>query len=139
KRNCAALKDLAEQWLNIIRVMRDARIAHGDLAGVNVMVRVDGKMILIDYDGVYIPEFAVLSQILFGQDDFQHPQMTQRKFHEHMDAFSALVIYIALIALAAKPELWDKYAKIGLDGKLLDVNILFRRQDFQDPSQSLLF
>lgn len=139
KRNRAALKALSEQWLDILYVMGNAHIAHGDLAGVNVMVRVDGKMILIDYDGVYIPEFAGLTQVLLGQEDFQHPQMGQRKFQEHMDAFSGLVIYTALIALAAKPELWDKYAIIGLDGKLLDVNILFRRQDFQDPLQSPLF
>lgn len=135
----ATLKNLAEQWLHIVRTMQNARIAHGDLAGVNVMVRVDGKMVLVDYDGVYIPEFAGFAQVLLGQDDFQHPQMSKRAFHEHMDAFSALVMYIALIALSIKPELWEKYAKIGLDGKLLDVNMLFRRQDYLDPQQSPLF
>ncbi|HJT54878.1 MAG TPA: hypothetical protein VJ761_00175 [Ktedonobacteraceae bacterium] len=139
KRDRAALKDLAEQWLRILRTMQNARIAHGDLAGVNVMVRVDGKMVLVDYDGVYIPEFAGFAQMLLGQDDFQHPQMAKRAFHEHMDAFSALVMYIALIALSIKPELWEQYAKIGLDGKLLDVNMLFRQQDFLDPQQSPLF
>jgi hypothetical protein len=139
KRHRAALKDLAEQWISILRIMERARIAHGDLAGVNVMLHADGKLVLIDYDGVYIPEFAGLSQVLLGQDDFQHPQMARRKFNEHMDAFSALVIYTALIALAVKPELWDTYAKFGPDGKMLDVNILFRRQDFQHPQQSPLF
>ncbi len=139
KRNRAALKALAEQWLNILRTMQNARIAHGDLAGVNVMVRVDGKMILIDYDGVYIPEFVGRTQLLLGQEDFQHPQMGQRTFQENMDAFSALVIYTALIALSVKPELWDAYAKVGLDRKLLDTNTLFRKQDFEQPSQSPLF
>ncbi len=139
KRQSAVLKDLATQWIILLRTMERAHIAHGDLAGVNVMVHSDGKLILIDYDGVYIPEFAGLSQVLLGQDDFQHPQMAQRKFHEHMDAFSALVIYTALIALTVKPTLWDTYAKFGPDGKLLDVNILFRQQDFREPQQSPLF
>ncbi len=139
KRHRAALKDLAEQWISILRVMERAHIAHGDLAGVNVMVGADDKLVLIDYDGVYIPEFANLSQVLLGQDDFQHPQMAQRKFNEHMDAFSALVIYTALIALASKPELWNTYTKFGPNGNLLDTNILFRRQDFQNPQQSPLF
>ncbi len=139
KRHRAALKDLAEQWISILRIMERAHIAHGDLAGVNVMVRADDKLVLIDYDGVYIPEFANLSQVLLGQDDFQHPQMAQRKFNEHMDAFSALVIYTALIALASKPELWNTYTKFGPNGNLLDTNILFRRQDFQNPQQSPLF
>ncbi len=139
KRECAALKDLATQWIDMLRLMEQAHIAHGDLAGVNVMVRDDGRMVLIDYDGVHIPEFTGLSQVLLGQDDFQHPQMAQRRFSEHMDAFSALVIYTALIALAAKPELWDGYTAFTPDGKLLDVNMLFRKQDFQDPQHSPLF
>ncbi len=139
KRSRAVLKGLAEQWLDILRTMQNAHIAHGDLAGVNVMVRVDGKMILIDYDGVYIPEFVGRTQLLLGQEDFQHPQMGQRTYHDNMDAFSALVIYTALLALSVKPELWDTYAKVGPDGKLLDANILFRKQDFENPAQSPLF
>ncbi len=139
KRQRSALKDLAEKWITLLRIMQRAKIAHGDLAGVNVMIRGDGRMVLIDYDGTYIPEFAGLAPVLLGQDDFQHPQMAQRQFHEDIDAFSALVIYIALIALTVKPELWDTYAKFGSDGTLLDVNLLFRKQDFQDPQQSALF
>jgi hypothetical protein len=138
KRDRSGLKDLAEKWLSVLSMLHDAHIAHGDLSGVNAMIRVDGKMILVDYDGVYIPEFSGLDQVLLGQEDFQHPQMGQRKFHEHMDDFSALVIYTALVALAARPELWSKYATISPDGKLQDVNLLFRQQDFKDPQRSKL-
>ncbi len=138
KRDCAALKSLSEQWVGILRTMRQANIAHGDLAGVNVMVRENGQLVLIDYDGVYIPEFAGLTQVLLGQMDYQHPQMAQRSFNEWMDAFSALMIYTSLLALQVQPQLWDKYAKRGPQGKLLDVNILFTQQDFKEPHQSEL-
>ena len=139
KRSRRALKDLAERWLALLNVMQQAQIAHGDLAGVNVMVRDDGRLVLIDYDGTYIPEFAGLTPVLVGQEDFQHPQMSQRGFDEHIDAFSALVIYTALVALAVKPDLWDTYAKFDAKHKLVDTNMLFRKQDFQDPQQSALF
>ena len=139
KRSRRALKDLAERWLALLNVMQRAQIAHGDLAGVNVMVRDDGRLVLIDYDGTYIPEFAGLTPVLVGQEDFQHPQMSQRGFDEHIDAFSALVIYTALVALAVKPDLWDTYAKFDAKHKLVDTNMLFRKQDFQDPQQSALF
>ena len=139
KRARGALKNLAEQWLTLLNTMQRAQIAHGDLAGGNVMVRSDGRLVLIDYDGTYIPEFAGLAPVLVGQEDFQHPQMTQRGFHEHIDAFSALVIYTALAALAVKPDLWDQYAKLDANGKLTDFNTLFRKQDFQDTQQSPLF
>ena len=133
----AALKDLTEQWLGIVTKMRQAGIAHGDLAGLNVMVRASGQLVLIDYDGVYIPEFAGLSQVLIGQVDYQHPQMAQRQFNEYMDDFSALVIYTALLVLSVRPDLWIKYVKRP-DGKVLDVNLLFTQQDFKEPQASAL-
>src|SRR5260370_4297281 len=64
--------------------------------------------------------------------------MAQRKFDEHMDAFSALVIYIALLALASHPELWNTYT-VRDQGKLLDTNLMFAQKDFQDPQRSPLF
>src|SRR5437588_11060546 len=138
KRDRVSLKNLGEQWLNILKTLQQAHIAHGDLAGVNVMVRTDGRLVLIDYDGVYIPDFALLPQVLLGQVDFQHPQMNQRQFNEHMDDFSALVIYTTLVALEVRPELWDKYVKRNPQGKLLDANLLFTQQDFKEPHQSAL-
>ncbi|HEU5229621.1 MAG TPA: hypothetical protein VFU49_17520 [Ktedonobacteraceae bacterium] len=138
RRDQGALKDLANRWLNLLRIMRNAHIAHGDLSGVNIMVRDDGKLLLVDYDGVYIPELAGRSQVVLGQEDYQHPEMAQRQFHEHMDGFSAFVIYTALIALARRPELWQKYGRFSAEGKLQDVNLLFRKQDFQEPHLSPL-
>ena len=134
----ATLKNLREQWLVILKLMHSAHIAHGDLAAVNVMVRANGQMVLVDYDGVYIPDFAGLPQVVLGQIDYQHPQMNQRPFNEHMDEFSSLVIYTALLALEVQPALWNKYVKHNQQGKLLDTNLLFTQQDFKDPGQSLL-
>src|SRR2546430_8652761 len=138
KRDRATLKNLGEQWLNILKTLQQAHIAHGDLAGVNVMVRTNGRLVLVDYDGVYIPDFAGLPQVLLGQVDFQHPQMDHRQFNEHMDDFSALVIYTTLLALEVRPELWDKYVKRNPQGKLLDADLLFTQQDFKEPHQSAL-
>ena len=95
---------------------------------------------LIDYDGVYIPEFAgKLNKLGGGQADYQHPQMNQRPFTERMDDFSALVIYVALVAVATSPEIWHRYMKVDpQQGKLLDSNLLFTHQDFKVPTQSPL-
>ena len=141
QRNRAALRDLSQRWLVLLKAMQQARIAHGDLAGLNVMVRPDGNLVLIDYDGVYIPDFGTrnLRQVILGQPDYQHPQMGQRPFNEHSDAFSALVIYTTLLVLSWKPELWDQYASKGPDKKLLDTNLLLKQQDFQEPRRSALF
>ena len=134
----ATLKNLGEQWLAILKTLQQSKIAHGDLAALNVMVRTDGRLVLVDYDGVYIPDFAGLPQVLLGQIDYQHPQMNRRPFNECMDDFSALVIYTALLALEAQPGLWNKYSQRDPQGKLLDTNLLFTQQDFTNPGQSKL-
>lgn len=136
-----ALKHLADQWLLMLERMRHAQMAHGDLAGGNIMVRKDGRMVLVDYDGVYIPEFQNrgLEPLVAGQGDYQHPQMKQRPFNEHMDDFSGYVIYTALRALSLRPALWNTYAIRGDDNRLVEPNLLFSRQDFLNPDQSSLF
>src|SRR5260370_9779892 len=55
KRDRATLRNLSEQWISILQTLRKAYIAHGDLAGPNVMLQSDGRLGLIDSDGVYIP------------------------------------------------------------------------------------
>ncbi|HEY1351963.1 MAG TPA: hypothetical protein VGF67_20270 [Ktedonobacteraceae bacterium] len=141
QRDRAELQELSQRWLTLLKTMRQAHISHGDLAGLNVMVRPDGSLVLIDYDGVYIPDFGAhqLPQVLLGQPDYQHPQMGKRPFNEQTDAFSALVIYTALLALSWKPELWDRYASRGANQKLLDTNLLLKQADFQEPLGSALF
>lgn len=136
--DCQALGQLAEQWLEMLQQMRRVHMAHGDLAAVNIMVRPNGRMVLIDYDGVYIPAFASMPQVVLGQQGYQHPDMINRPFNAQMDDFSAIVIYLSLLALQAQPELWDKYVKRNAKGQL-DGNMLFTGDDFAQPEKSLLF
>ncbi len=137
KQDRAGLEDLVNQWLAILRTLHAANIAHCDLAGDNIMVRPNGRLVLVDYDGVYIPEFAGLTQIVLGQVDYQHPQMNQRPFNEHADNFSALVIYTVLQALQVQPDLWNKFAHHNAQ-TVVDKRLLFAAQDFIDPDQSAL-
>ncbi|GER87710.1 hypothetical protein KDW_18720 [Dictyobacter vulcani] len=143
RHDTVALQRLSERWLQLLIRMWECGMAHGDLAGVNVMLGSAGQLLLVDYDGVYIPEFgptgANLGRVLLGQPDYQHPMMKERGFNARMDDFSALVIYTALLALTLQPTLWETYGKRDASGRLLDTNLLFTRLDFKDPAQSGLF
>lgn len=138
QRDGQTLGALAAQWLELLGKMRSARMAHGDLAALNIMVRTDGRLVLVDYDGVYVPEFASMPQAVLGQQGYQHPDMANRPFNEHMDDFSALVIYLSLLALQLQPELWTKHARRNTKGQL-DGNMLFTGDDFAQPDKSLIF
>lgn len=138
RRDCAGLANLAQRWGTLLQTMHQASIAHGDFSGNNIMVRPDGRLVLVDYDGVYIPDFAGLPGIVAGQPDYQHPKMDKRPFNEHMDDFSALVIYTALLALQVQPDLWNRYALTTPQGKVQDGGILFSRHDLNAPHHSSL-
>ncbi len=138
QRDTLTLGQLADQWLGVIYKLRQAHMAHGDLAAVNVMVRKNGKLVLVDYDGVFIPEFTGLPQVVLGQQGYQHPDMVNRLFNEQMDGFSALVVYVSLLALKTQPELWDRYLQRNMRGQL-DGNMLFTGDDFMAPDTSPVF
>jgi hypothetical protein len=132
------LEQLIQEWLALLSTLQQGKIAHGDLSGNNIIVCPDGRLILIDYDGCYIPALAGRDPIVAGQPDYQHHQMQQRAFDEHMDHFSALVIYTALVALQAEPALWQAHME-HRQGKLIGTHLLFLKEDYLNPDQSVLF
>jgi len=126
-----ALKDLAAAWAKMLTDLRQAKIAHGDLQHGNVLV-VQGKLRLVDYDGMYVPALEGSRGIELGHRNYQHPQRTELDFGPHLDNFSAWSIYASLVALAAQPALWGQ-----LKGG--DECLLFRKGDFDAPERSAAF
>ncbi|HTR35022.1 MAG TPA: hypothetical protein VMH80_03920 [Bryobacteraceae bacterium] len=127
----AALRDLAAAWAQMLSDLRQAKIAHGDLQHGNVLV-VQGKLRLVDYDGMYVPALEGSRGIELGHRNYQHPQRTELDFGAYLDNFSAWLIYASLMAVAAQPALWGQ-----LKGG--DECLLFRKQDFDAPERSAAF
>lgn len=116
-------------FVNLIYELEKLGIAHGDLQHGNIIVKND-SLYLIDYDGMYFPEIATLKTNEIGHINYQHPKRTSLHYSQHVDRFSAIVIYIGLKAILIKPTLWDKYDN--------SENILFKSQDFADSKNSSL-
>ena len=125
----------AEVWLQLVRELDTNKVVHGDLQHANVMVSSEGHFKLVDYDCMCVPELLNQPNVELGMEPYQHPgRKMDTLMFPGMDHFSALVIYVALRALAAAPYLWTKYVdNIGYD------KLLFRREDFDNPSQSHLY
>jgi hypothetical protein len=123
------LLHLADEWLRLVKALKDAGIAHGDLQHGNIIVD-GGNLCLIDHDGIFVPEMAGWSSSEVGHQHYQHPQRDAEDFDATLDNFSALVIYLSLISLAEKPDLWSEYH---------DENLIFTKTDFVDPAASTLF
>ncbi len=98
--------------------------AHGDLKPDNILVKEDGGIVLVDYDGMYVPAMKGQKARELGCPDFRHPNRTETDFDEHIDDFSLISIIVSLKAIAMQPDLLDKY---GASDRLL-----FSQNDYKD-------
>lgn len=125
-----AIKHITRQLIECVEVLQKNHLAHGDLSHQNLMVS-GNQLILVDYDGFYVPTLKGKKSCELGHANFQHPARTLDQFDERLDRFSSIVIYLALRALSINPDLWNKYEKSG-------EGILFRKTDFINPYESEL-
>ncbi|NLE74294.1 MAG: hypothetical protein GX604_06680 [Actinobacteria bacterium] len=121
------LLSLASRWVQMVKALRQASVAHGDLQHGNVLV-VQGDLRLVDYDGMYVPALSGKASHEIGHPHYQHPRRTESDFGPDLDNFSAWVIYMSLIALTVDPRLWQQFGG--------DESLLFRKQDFERPQDS---
>lgn len=83
--------------------------AHGDIKHDNILVREDGSLCLIDFDGMYLPEFAGRRTSLIGSPAYQHPARNEHYFNKRMDDYPLAVISLSLHALQEDPSLFARY------------------------------
>ena len=125
--NVTALATLAGRWREMVALLQNSGFAHGDLQHGNVMVDQEGKLRLVDFDGVRIPQLAEHPPPSeYGHANYQHP--ARRDWGRWLDTFSALVIYLSLVALSKDPSLW-----LALYNS---KNLLFAKADFFPPFET---
>ncbi len=129
--NPQILQTIAARWRGAVSEISGLGIAHNDLQHGNVMVKSDRTLRLVDYDAMFLPDYAGQNSPENGHQNFQHPLKTSRNYNEHIDHFPALVIYVSLLAIAADPGLFNKFYN--------DDNLLFTKADYADPFNSECF
>ena len=125
-----ALRLLAFQFSRLASWLLSQPFAHGDLKPDNILVRSDGTLTLVDYDGMYVPAMEGTAARELGSPDFRHPLRTAERFNEHIDDFPLAVILLSLKALSLSPTLWNTY---GASDRLL-----FSASDYRDLSSCAL-
>ena len=132
------LRTAAEGFVKMVAVLHSHRIAHGDLQSGNILFRRSGTHVeikLIDYDSVFVPTLRGQPDNIVGLPEYQHPQRVTGggKVSEKVDYFSELIIYLSLLGIAEKPELWDRFKDKTEQG------LLFLAKDFNNPEASDVF
>ena len=126
--NTPALKNFYFQFCNLAWWLQQQPIAHGDIKHDNLIVTPDGKLKLIDYDGVFVPALRGRKANEMGSPCYQHPKRDAYFFDKNLDDFSLLVLQITLLALQHNPKLFAEH--YNCDG------IILKDTDYHNFAQS---
>ena len=102
--------------------------AHGDLKPDNILVKKDGSLVLVDYDGMFVPALQDENANELGSPDFRHPLRTEATFNEHIDDFAIASIALSLKAIALQPSLYNQFATAD--------RLLLSASDYRDIGKS---
>ena len=123
-----AMAMLCYRFCKMAAWLRSQPFAHGDIKPDNIMVRPDGNLTLVDYDGMFVPAMKGQKAPTIGTKDFSHPLRTVDDFNETIDDFALASIALSLKAISLRPSLLDEYG--GAD------RLLFSVEDYRDLSNS---
>ena len=126
--NQSAMSMLCYRFGKMAAWLRTQSFAHGDIKPDNIIVRPDGSLTLVDYDGMFVPSMKGSQSPTIGTRDFSHPLRTVDDFDEMIDDFSLASIALSLKAISMKSTLLDIY---GASDRLL-----FSENDYRNPSNS---
>ncbi|MEI3021823.1 MAG: leucine-rich repeat protein [Prevotellaceae bacterium] len=126
--NQSAMSLLCYRFGKMAAWLRSQSFAHGDVKPDNIIVRPDGSLSLVDYDGMFVPSIKGCKSPTVGTKDFCHPLRTVDDFDETIDDFSLASIALSLKAISMNSTLLDTY---GASDRLL-----FSENDYRNPSNS---
>ena len=126
--NQSAMSMLCYRFGKMAAWLRTQSFAHGDIKPDNIIVRPDGSLALVDYDGMFVSSMKGSKSPTIGTKDFCHPLRTVDDFDETIDDFSLASIALSLKAISMKSTLLDTY---GASDRLL-----FSENDYRNPASS---
>ena len=126
--NQSSMSMLCYRFGKMAAWLRTQSFAHGDLKSSNIIVRPDGSLALVDYDGMFVPSMKGRKSPTKGTKNFSHPLRTVDDFDETIDDFSLASIALSLKAISLNSTLLDLYGKSD--------RLLFSEEDYRNPSKS---
>ena len=126
--NQSSMSMLCYRFGKMAAWLRTQSFAHGDLKSDNIIVRPDGSLALVDYDGMFVPSMKGRKSPTKGTKNFSHPLRTVDDFDETIDDFYLASIALSLKAISLNSTLLDLYGKSD--------RLLFSEEDYRNPSKS---
>ena len=126
--NQSAMSMLCYRFGKMAAWLRSQSFAHGDVKPDNIIIRPDGSLSLVDYDGMFVPSMKGCQSPTIGTKDFCHPLRTVDDFDETIDDFSLASIALSLKAISMNSSLLTTYSASD--------RLLFTENDYRNPASS---
>lgn len=126
-----ALRQLADNFRKLSIWLLSQPFAHGDLKPDNILVRDDGSLVLVDYDGMFVPAMQGQRARELGSPDFRNPSRTEDDFNKEIDIFSIVSILLSLELIATKSQYLEQYGK--------EDRLLLSHDDYLNLRSSSIF
>lgn len=104
-----SLELLICRFIRLTKWLVPSKFAHGDIKPDNIIVKDDGEIVVVDYDGMYVPAMKGQCAREYGSSDFRHPERKTQGFNARIDDFSFASILLSLVAIEYDNELYEKY------------------------------
>lgn len=128
--NSFVLHDLCVSFCKMCQWLAGASIAHGDLKPDNIIVKKDGSIVLVDYDGMFVPELKGRKAKELGSVNYRHPLRSIDCFNSNIDDFSMAVLALSLKIISVDYGILDRFN--------CEESFIFKEHDYLMLKDSLI-
>lgn len=125
------LRSLADNFRQLAIWLLNQPFAHGDLKPDNIMVKKNDSLVLVDYDGMFVPAMEGQKARELGSPDFRNPIRVNTDFDKNIDTFPVTSILLSLELLVENKDYLSKYGK--------EDRLLFSEDDYRNIDNNVLF
>ena len=112
------LSCLVNSFFKLSKWLLQQPFAHGDLKPDNILVREDGNLVLVDYDGMFVPKMMGQAPRELGTPNYRSPRVEKDNlrisFSKKIDDFAIIHILLSLRAYSLYPSLISKEKDFAL-------------------------
>lgn len=98
---------LADEFRGIAFWLLSQEFAHGDLKPDNIIVTNDGRLVLVDYDGMFVPAMSGQEARELGTPFYRYKGRTLKDFDVFADDYACTFIMMVLAANCIEPMDFD--------------------------------
>ncbi len=100
---------LADEFRGMAFWLLGQEFAHGDLKPDNIIVTDDGRLVLVDYDGMFVPSMSGQEARELGTPLYRYKGRTLKDFDVFADDYACTFIMMVLAANCIEPMDFDRF------------------------------